>query len=250
MANIILEQADTTQYNFEESFIVEDLELTSNEKLQKAALQHGGRDTSARTFENRTIVIAGVITQETRSGYELAVKTLFNFVRSTPLKLWPDNTTLDRYMVLSRLTGLKQKFIKPWSLGQVELSFLCEEPFWQDATLVTTNGTVASSAYISFENNGSIETPVKLRVNSVAGGAQFHFNRMSDNARLLYYDLGLTGLATITFDTAEGTVVKGTTNAMRYKYGTFLWLNTGANTFQYVGPSNVHYGFEYRQRYI
>jgi phage-related protein len=249
---IVLEDADTNQENLDDSFVIRNLQLESPDSMQKAALQHGGRDISQRTFNHRNVSVAGVVYSDTRQGFDTDMNALLTFIAPGSIKLYPDST-LDKYLMLTKMTSYKQTFVSglEFRTAQVQLEFVCEDPFWQDVTLTTESSTLTSGDYLALDNDGTVDCyPIITLENTGSNAALITLVNESDSDnRFLYNDLAFTANTTIVVNGVAGTVQRGGVNTIRYKTGSFIKLVTGANTIAYAGP-DASYSLQYRQRYL
>jgi len=234
------------------TFILQELSLESPASLESAAMQHGGKDLSLGFFGPRRISIMGFIPAATRQEYDFKFDQYMRLFWQHDLKLYRGVPT-DRYLTLTRLVSSRAQFISGTDYaGQIELEFICENPFWQDPVVISDSQTLVDSRYFSIFNPGSVECYPLITVGGLATAAipYLAFTNITDsNQRLVYSDSAVTLGTTLTFDAVLGQVQRGNTNTLRYMTGSFIKLLSGVNTLQYNG-STIVYSLIARPQYL
>jgi phage-related protein len=249
---LLIEQSDGELVPLDSTFVLRELELRSTDSIESAAMQHGGKDLSLGFFDPRRVSLLGFIPTPTRQDYDSVFETYMRLFRQRNLKLFRGEP-IDRYLLLTRLLSTRSQFVDGTDYaGQLELEFVCENPFWQDVVEISEIRTLVDGQYFSLFNPGNVEC---YPVITIAGLTAVSFpylaftNITDGNQRLVYTDTAVTLGNTVIFDSVAGTVVRGDTNTARYMTGSFLKLLSGVNTLQYNGAS-VSYSYHARPQYL
>jgi hypothetical protein len=250
---IVLENADGERYHLDDSFIISSLELEAPDAMQQAALQHGGKDSKRMLFQARDVEITGILHGSNLQDYTRKKDALVAFARSLDSRLYGE-APFARYLQLHRLTTFKEQFGRgmQWRVAQVNLTFNCEDPFWQDVNEITDSRTIASGGYFSFINPGNVESYPVVTVYSAFGAlTSVELKNMSDDEQLVVYqDSGFVTANTVILNGLEGTVQRGSANTLRYMLGSFLRVVSGVNTFLYTGDNPIQLTTRFRPRYL
>jgi phage-related protein len=160
---------------------------------------------------------------------------------------------IDRYLTLTKLVGTRKRFAQglEWRTAQIDLDFVCEDPFWQDVETYTEATSLSSGAYTSFYNPGSVESFPTIIISTIGSNISLtSLKNVSDNGQLFTYaDLAFTDVGTLVIDGINGTVTRDSTNTVRFLTGSFVKIVSGINTLQYFGDA-AQVSITYRPRYL
>jgi len=249
---LLIEQPSGELLLLDSTFILQELELRSHDAIQSAAMQHGGKDLSAGFFEPRRVTITGFLPTTSRQDYDFMFDEYMKLFRQRNLLLYRGEPA-DRYLILTRLLSTRSRFVEGTDYaGQLEMEFVCENPFWQDSTEITALTSLTDAQYFTIGNPGNIDCYPLLTIAGITAVSfpYLAFTNISDGSqRLVYSDSSVTLGTTVMFDSIAGTVRRGNTNTLRYMTGSFLKLVPGINTLQYHGAA-IQYSLQARPQYL
>ena len=248
--SLILELSTGEQVPLDDSWVIEDLEMSAPDAVQRAALQHGGKDTAWGYFEARRLLLRGALCVGNIPGYNDARTELLRTFYQRQMKLY-DNPLPTRYLQVTRMVSFRESFIEGTAgVAELEAEFLCENPFWQSCNVVTDARTLSSGDYAAVYNPGNVECSPVVTFQGLGATPQILFKNTTDGSQLFTYtDLSATLNSTIVVDGVEGTVTRSGQNALRFFTGSFLKLLPGVNTLYYEG-ARTYYSLQARPQYL
>lgn len=249
--SLIIEDDGGVQTFLDQSFVVPELEQEAPDTLQAAALQHGGRDVSSGMFQSGHLSLIGMLYGENRQDYETKKNDLLRILNRPNNKLYPEYPP-DKFLKLRRMNKFKQTFVSgaQFRIAQVDLSFVLEDPFWQDVNQITDGRTLVNGSTVTLYNPGTVVSPAVVTLVGLSTGPTLFFRNTDDsNQVMIYSDLALTSGNTVVIDGVEGTVLRGNVNTSRFLSGSFMQLVPGANRITYAGDT-IYWSMACRPRYL
>jgi phage-related protein len=244
---------DSNAFTFEKDFWLKDYDLNVNVSMQNYTYAAGGRNTADGYPKSRQITISGILWAETLAELEAKRRLIFQACLKGG-KLQKSDDTISRYIYVKYANFSYSQ--GGWRNAEnITITFIAEFPFWQDSSLTTYEIVTPSGLFsfnvdatgsdfvilplIEFENTEGTASPNVNLSNDTDGGVSFEYQ----DASFIADDL-------LEVDSALGTVLKNSSNAVEYATKPwFLRLQPSVNTFTYTG-SLLTIRIKYRKVYI
>lgn len=226
-------------YNFPPDFWLKDLDWKTTQSIKNIAFAAGGRDISDGYLEARPILIEGALRADTLAELETKLRA---FQRAVLVggKLYVTDDTVSRYLTV------KNPIVKEQYSGDyrheipLTISYVCEYPFWEDATETESVNVLTGIGSFNVNNSGSdfllnpiieiaadqgVDLPSVKLTNTSDGGMSFEYN-----------DPNFMAGDTVEINCKEGTVKRNSNSTIEYfSPAKFLRLQNVINTFNYEG---------------
>jgi hypothetical protein len=226
-------------YNFPPSFWIKGngWGLTSN--LKNIAFAHGGKDTADGYLESRTILVEGALRADSVAALETAERAFCQAVLAGG-KLYRSDDSVNRYITVKGAKADTQ-YIGDYLLEKpAAVSFICEYPFWVDASETSQTEVVADGDDFTVDFSGADTVGwarVEIYADQGADLPSISLRNMNDGgARFILNDPLFVQGDIVEIDGYEGTVKRNGNTDMEYVIECkFPRLQAMTNTLLYEG---------------
>ena len=231
---------DSNSYTFPADFWPTDYPIVVNKSVRNFTFAAGGRNTSDGYPQARTFNISGMLRADSLAALETKKRAFVKAVMKGG-KLQYSDDVVSRYIDI-RSPDLNFS-VGGWRFSEnVDLSFICENPFWVDAAetvstnILTGDDTIyvdlSGSDFLVFpiieiDNDQAVDNPTVKMYNVTDGSGAFEYN----DAAFVVDDV-------LTIDSALGTVEKNSNDAFEdFSPARFLRLRPENNQLEYEGAA-------------
>lgn len=254
---------DASEYLFPRLFSLKDETLAVRSKAQDRAFVHGAADYADGMIDSRVLSLKGVISGATRAAYLTNMRALKSALYHEDSKLYQGETTAWNYFVnVKKVLKVKEDYLKgnDYCVSEVEIDLLLADPLWYAATPTSTTITINTDPKtFAVANSGNLAAHPVITITADRTIADLTLQNTSDvpagatgGLKFRYQDSGLVAAGVVVVDCRAGTVVRGTTNTIRYFSGAFLKLLPGSNSLTWSGVTSgaTTVKFEFYPRFI
>ena len=243
--------SQSNEYTFDESFGIVSSPFSVRNKSSQRAFSHGAKDVSDGMVDKRIVEVRGQIWGDTISSYNSKMDDFYEALYKQDQKLYKD---ANRYLNVKKATVITPRLAAnnfP-RLSNVVIKFFCEDPFWYSVSKTEYNESITETPHEwNVENQGIVEVHPIITITNDGSYASLSLkNKTDDNALFTYDDSNLASGASVVIDCQEGTVLRSTTDTIRYLTGSFLRLLKGVNTLEITGLTNASVEVEFYRRWL
>lgn len=205
---------------------------------------HGANQTGDLGIEPRIVRVSGSY-YDTR-GYNYFESLMFDLKKALYNEgqayrlIWEETLGYINVAACKSLKHTRKKKGLAFIGADVEMEFLCVDPFWYGAAASVTTAITSSPQDIVFTAAAYInaDSPLTIQADPTAPWQDFTVEKMDDGAWCRYADPGLDAGGQAIIDGSGGMVTQGGMNTIRYFSGAFLRVSPGVNnTFRYTGAT-------------
>jgi len=227
----------------QEFYLPKTFELRSEPIAKKSAILevayvHGAKDVSDGMFAQRVIEISGKLWAFSDAVYNSKWDALAEHLIKEDFRI----QNRGRQIRIRKIEEVSHEYPSNvgYGYGVVTIRMLACDPFWYGITAMQKEITITSSPYqFQWDIGGKVETFPTIIILNNADNADFKLENTTDSARELRVQdaLNVNG-TTVTVDSVNGTVKRGTTDIISKFSGMFLrLLGCRANLFKYTGAN-------------
>ncbi|MDR2006907.1 MAG: phage tail family protein [Acidaminococcales bacterium] len=202
-------------------------------KAEERAFSHGATVSGDKHIKSRNLDIKLHVKAETAAEHDKLANEIIGKFQQQDYMLVAGR--LSRAYNVAGMMKTKHKFIKSFKqrFSEITVTLLLADPFRYAAQPAKTTVSLSDTANaVQLYNPGSIDTPlaITLRPAVSMNDATIHHVETGRSCRIR--DSLLTNPAALTADTKEGTVRRGTFNAINTFSGQFLTALPGLNRYE------------------
>lgn len=242
--------AEGQEYYFPKTFEIRSEPISKRSATLDAAYVHGGMDVSDGMFGQRVIEISGKIWAASDAEYNTKWDAIAEHLAKDNFRV----QNRGRQINIRKIEGIDHAYpsVVRYPYGEVSIRLLATDPFWYATSARSKEITISSSPHeFTWGIGGKIEIYPIIIIYNQAANTDFTLRNMTDLDReFRIQDAGAASGTTITIDSKEGTVLRGTTNILPSLSKLFLRLLGGRdNRFKYTG-ANVILKMQYREGWL
>ncbi len=217
-----------------------DEEISFRGKTENKALSHGGVEVGDDKASPRTLTLTFFLRKNDREAFQAELSKYKAYFRIAGSRLYVGNKK--SYFVISRLTGIKNKWTRAFQgkFSEVTFTLLCADPFrYSEEETRFSRDMEATDIWADFEVfcDGNIDTPTIISFTPKDVGNTFSLYSKTTGEQFTISDTMLTPETTTVINGVKGTVYRGSANAINTMSGVFLSLESGENALRYKGHS-------------
>lgn len=205
-------------------------------KQEPRAGTHGAAEIGDGKVDKRTVSIDVHVLGRSIADHDFQQAALMEALSRPDQQLF---IRPDRYMKLSRIDKVTQKYLKgrQFLQSQIIATLIVIDPFWYSVNLVLESTVITGAARTLTVNNlGNVDTPLIVTVAAAADCSAVTVTNETDSGRQFSLaDVQLASGQTAVVNGALGTVYRGSGNTINTFSGSFLSLLPGENTITYTG---------------
>jgi len=238
--SIILEDSALNTYTLAANFKIKGTPFRKRSKISTIAYREGGRNTSDKKVDVRTVEIEGILRGTDTADYLTKKNTLFKWLNKEDLKLYYQ---ADRYINVTEITNIQHDFFdgSHFRIAKVAFTCECDDPFWYYVALNTFPFAMITSPQVfTVWNLGDYFVSPVITILNTADNTNLTLTNLTDNLTSLNYaDIAFLNGLLLEINNDIGTVKRGQPgiNTIDKMTGNFLKLLPGVNTFTYTGAT-------------
>ena len=240
-------------YTFPGSFWISDDPFSKNISVQKTFYSAGGRNISDSTINPRTVGVKGTLYANGGQTYEQQRTALMSAINKGGFLSRNFASGSNRFLevvILDCAFGPEEGL----ALKDVELTFSCEFPLWQETTPMTDTTVVAGNDTLTIDNSLSehiVKPVITITADQAANLPSVKMIQNSDGGMVFEYnDPSFLIGDVLEIDCEHGTVKRnGTDSIAFFKPARFLRLHQMINSINYEGGACTIV-FTYRTVYL
>jgi len=246
--SISLKDSSDNIYTFNDTFNVKGLPFNIRINGIQLAYGHGVKDIGDNKISERLITIEGNVYGDTKAAYDTAMENLYAAIYKQNQTLYYDS---DQYINIKSISKVTHRFIKGAfeRTAEVEIRLFAEDPFFYKNTQSSSfESLLTSGQQFDVYNPGKVEAFPIIGMTTRVPNADFSINNITAGLSFSYQDAGFVEGETVLFNCQEGTVKRGGVDKIRYFDGAFIYLESGTNTFEFVGTTICGISFLFYER--
>jgi len=253
VAYLRLTDANDNIYNFPPSFWITDDGSSQTQNIRNKAYAAGGRNIADGYLQARTILVEGALRADTLATLETAKRNLVKACFAGG-KLSVVDDVVKRYIIVSNAM-FDSSYQGDYRLEiPFPISFLAENPFWQDATEIEDINIVAGNDEFTIDNSGSdflIYPVIEILADQGVALPGIKLTNASDGGMSCEYnDPNFVQNDLLEIDCRNGTVKRNSNSTIEFfNPARFLRLQNLVNTIRYEGNACT-ITFKYRKVYL
>lgn len=247
MSLVLKDTANVTFYTFPTQFDLhrlEDRNYDARVKTMDRFGGHGAKQTGDLGIKPRIVKVKGSLYDTT--GASLLEGWIYTMTKAIyndgqPYRFWWDIYGYINVDACQSFRHTRKDKGLAWTAVDIEMEFLCSDPFWYGANRTSTVSITTSPQDILFVTLGgsNIDAPLIIQAVPTAVWADFTVVNVTDGGNWCRYADPVLGSGnTVIIDGADGTVERDGVNTIRYFSGSFLRVTpANYNTIRYTGPT-------------
>ena len=199
------------------------------------SFSHGSMDTADGKISGRTVRLIVRLVGWSEESYKKLEDDLLYHVYQEDWKLFPD---AQRYINVKRLVSADHSWesnVQFKTMGTWTFSFFCEDPFWYFGSVERVLTIDASPFSFDLYNIGTAQAFPIITIVPSASNPTMSLENQTDDLMFQYVDANFVTSDSLVVDSQLGTVVRNSTNSIKYFTGSFPRLSPGRSEMEYTG---------------